>query len=158
MFFCLFFFKISFSLQKEIFLKNKKRKTEKNWTKFWLKKRLFLDQVLTLQRIYIYTYTHTHCRSNKQSMFACNVNPHLAACRNHCCCLHDMTLHNSRSGSAAMCCNTQRPVGIPCTLSCPNLYRHASVGASYMLSGPLNRWMLYYLCFTPLTAKGPSLR
>ena len=33
-----------------------------------------------------------------------------------------------------MCCNTQMSKGIP-----PNLYRHASVGASCMLSGPLNR-------------------
>ena len=33
--------------------KKKKKKKEKQWTKFWLKKRLFLDQVLT---IYIYIY------------------------------------------------------------------------------------------------------
>ena len=49
-YFWLFFFEISFSLQKEEdFWKTKKEKTETIWTKFWLKKRLFLDQVLTLQ-------------------------------------------------------------------------------------------------------------
>ena len=40
--------------KKRIFEKQKKEKTEKTWTKFWLKKRLFLGQVLTLQHIYIY--------------------------------------------------------------------------------------------------------
>ena len=39
--------------KKKIFEKQKKKK-EKTWTRFWLKKRQILDQVLTLQHIYIY--------------------------------------------------------------------------------------------------------
>ena len=46
-----------FSLQKdEDFWKTKKIKLKKTWTRFWLKKTLFLDQVLILQHIYIYIY------------------------------------------------------------------------------------------------------
>ena len=47
------FWNISFFLHKEEYFWKKKTKTP--WTKFWLKKWLFLDQVLTL---YIYTYIY----------------------------------------------------------------------------------------------------
>ena len=63
-FFARFSWKISFSLQKEEdFWKTKKKTTEKNWTKFWLKRRPVLDQVLTLQHIYIHVslYMSLYC-------------------------------------------------------------------------------------------------
>ena len=56
LFFCSFFFKISFSLQKvEDFWKTKKEKKEKPWTKFWLKKGYFWTK-FWLYSIYIYIY------------------------------------------------------------------------------------------------------
>ena len=62
-FFCLFFARFSLKShspcrKKKIFEKQKKKKKEKTWTRFWLKKRQILDQVLTLQHIYIHIHTH----------------------------------------------------------------------------------------------------
>ena len=53
-FFLLVFFKISFSLQKEEDFWKTKKKNWENLDQVLLKKRLFLDQVLTLRHIYIY--------------------------------------------------------------------------------------------------------
>ena len=55
LFFWLVFLKISLPAERRGFLKNKRRKKEKHWTKFWLKKGYFWTKFWLYSR-YIYIY------------------------------------------------------------------------------------------------------